>query len=400
VKEELSNLGLGDLGAAAVSAGLLAPQNMGLKELCLGGNDITDVGVAALAAALSSGKTNVRRLALRDNRISDRGAASLAMALASSSTLEELDLWGNCISEQGRGIIVSAAKSCEVFMELPRCPRQPHGSQGSFAFDPITRTVLFDWIAQLHQSIMSVTERARDPQNMLFRTYSLVDAYLAQCSVQRTELELVGLACTLASTGIDRTKKEDAPEISELANWLAVMTDGAHTGEGVCQAAGEICSILGSSSHQPTVYTFLRRYLRQTGWTEASFSLANYLAELSALDAQFLGFSPQVVAAATIVLSQQYTSQGVDVRSMPHWKDRLLRCSGVDMRSELAPCAAAMSRLHAELQPKTGSTFVHKKYKSSRLCAVARLIANPPAEAPFFEKYMAEDTTATEVCCR
>merc|ERR1719203_1013809 len=100
------------------------------------------------------------------------------------------------------------------------------------------------------------------------------------------------------------------------------MTDGAFTADDVCQAAKEVCATLGSGLHQPTAYTFLRRYLRQTGWSEASFSLANYLIELAALDASFLEFSPQAVAAAAAVLSQQYSSQGVNARSVPHWRAR------------------------------------------------------------------------------
>jgi len=199
--------------------------------------------------------------------------------LAAGSTLEELDLWGNCISDSGRLAIVSAAKSCEVFLELPKTSSQPLCLQWNLGVDENTRTILFDWISQVHQSIANVVERVPDPQNMLFRTYSHIDAYLAQRPVSRSELELVGLACTLTSTGLAGKGNEASAECLELANWLAFMTDGACTAEEVCQAGCEVQGDLGSSMHQPTVYTFLRRYLRQTGWTEASFSLANYLLE-------------------------------------------------------------------------------------------------------------------------
>lgn len=390
VSEELSGLDLGDVGCRAIVAGLQVSRNACLKELCLGGNGITDDGVEALAAFLASGKTNIRRLSLRDNCIRDRGARALAEALAESSTLEELDLWGNNISDCGRMAIVSAAKSCEVFLELPRPSSVPSASSGrSLVVDEKTRAILFDWISQVQQSLTTVLESAPDPQNMLFRTYSHIDAYLAQRPVQRSELELVGLACTLTSTGLVRLSKEgDSSECAELASWLTFMTDGAWTAEEVHQAALEVCDDLGSSLHQPTVYTFLRRYLRQTGWTEVSFSLANYLVEIAALDPSFLKFRPQVVAAAAAILSRQYVSQGIEVRSMPHWKARLLRCIGLDVRQELASCTAAMSKLHAAQQPEWKSMFVHQKFMSSRLGSVAKLKANPPADATFFEHYM------------
>merc|ERR1719203_290340 len=110
--------------------------------------------------------------------------------------------------------------------------------------------------------------------------------------------------------------------------------------------------------------------------------------ELAALDASFLGFRPQAVAAAVAIISQQYAAQGIDVRSMPDWKARLLLCAGVDVRWELAPCAAALSSLHVHSQALAGCKFVQKKYRSSKLYAVARLTANPPADTDFFEKLM------------
>jgi len=238
----------------------------------------------------------------------------------------------------------------------------------------------------VHQNVATAVESAQDPQDMLFRTYSHLDAYLSRHPVKKTEFELIGLACTLVSTKL-RADCE-SPECIELANWLAFMTDGTCSAEDVCGAAREICHLLGGSLHQPTVYTFLRRYLRQTGWTEASFSLANYLVEIAALDASFLVFRPQVVAATAAVMCRQYASQGVDVSSVPRWKARLLRCAGVDVRQELAPCAALLSRVHVA-QSKVRSMFVHQKFESPRLHSVARLRANPPADASFFEAYMA-----------
>merc|ERR1712228_664314 len=98
---------------------------------------------------------------------------------------------------------------------------------------------------------------------------------------------------------------------------LAVTTDGTCTAEEVADAALDVQQVLGFKLHQPTVYTFLRRYLRRTGWTEESFSLANYLIEISSIDSAFLTYRPQAIAAAAAVLSQQYASQGVGVRHIP-----------------------------------------------------------------------------------
>jgi len=394
VKEAFSHSSLGDLGCEAVAAGLAQPQNAGLKELCLGANGITDRGAEALASALRGG-LRLRRLSLRDNHLQDRGAHALAEALTAGSALEELDLWGNDgLSECGKlAMLRAVAPSCEVFVELPLVQPQPC-KHWNLALDDNMRSILFDWISQVHESMASAVEGGVDPQTMLLRTYSHVDAYLARRPVPRADVELIGLACSLLSTGLvgraGGSDAEDSFECMELANFLAFSTDGAVTGEQVAGTARSIREVLGASLHQPTVYTFLRRYLRQTGWTEASFSLANYLVELAAAKPAFLEFRPQVVAAAAAVLSRQYVSQGVGVRTVPEWKSKLLRCADLDLRRELAPCAALLSRWHAAQRPKVQPLFVHQKFTSSKLSAVARLRANPPAEAAFFVQVMTD----------
>lgn len=228
-----------------------------------------------------------------------------------------------------------------------------------------------------------------DPQEKLFRTYSYMDAYLASFPVSRVALQLLGIACTLIATS-----DADAMEPSEgLARWLAFATDGACSPEEVQAKADQVRMSMGSRLNRPTVYTFLRRYLRQTGWTEESFSLANYLLELAVTDASFLEFKPQAMAAAATVLSRQYLSQGVSVCHMPRWKSRLLKHAQVDLKLELAPCIAAMSRLHAaqRSRSRTDGRFVSKKYGWSRLHSVAKLRPNTPCEATFFAAYLAVD---------
>lgn len=391
LEEELSGFRLGDVGARAVAAALMAPQNAALRELCLGGNDIGDEGAEAVAVALATQGVALRRLSLRDNRITDKGARALAAALARNSTLEEIDLWGNELSEQGKLAVICAA-SCEVFLESPRAgPRQACGTLA----DRRMRATLFDWISQVHTGVHvpPVLDATPDPQDMLFRTYSHMDAYLAQrevrpASLPAAGLQLIGIACTLVAAGLDMG---DALDDIELGSWLAFVADGACTVEEARAAAREVRRALGYQLHQPTVYTFLRRYLRRTGWTEESFSLANYLVELVAVEGSFLEFGPRAVAAAAAVLSRQYLSQGISVRHMSRWKTKLLRCAQIDLQHELAPCAAEMGRVHAARHSRA-NMFVNIKYEWARLHMVAKLRPNPPCDASYFVTYLSADT--------
>merc|ERR1712217_16416 len=228
-----------------------------------------------------------------------------------------------------------------------------------------------------------------DPQDVLFRTFNYVDTYLANKSTQPIELQLSSIACMLAAAGLDiHNHVEDD---IELTTWLAFVTDGACTASEVCNTVHELHELLGFKMHQPTVYTFLRRYLRRTGWTDESFSLANYLIELAAIDCAFANYRPQTVAAAAAVLSRQYLSQGINVRPIPGWKSKLLRCANVDLQQELAPCMEAMAHLHASVHGRP-RTFVNKKYSWARLHMVAKIPPNQPANAAYFIKYLTRET--------
>lgn len=388
VEEKMNNLALGDLGVCAVCSALEAPQNLTLKQLCLAGNGLGDVGVKRLARALASPNLRLRRLSLCHNTISDTGAFALAGMLSANATLEELDLWGNCLSKEGKEAVLAAAK-CDVFLE------EPKRLQG-LGINSRMRTILLDWVAEVHVSLATSAglHLEADPQGMLFHTFSHIDSYLASRRVTRSELQLVAMACTLLAATVHQKSEHHAETSDGLISWLAFVTDGASTSEEVREAAEEIQGRLGSRLYQPTAYTFLRRYLRQTGWTEESFCLANYLIELTALDASLHDFRPQAVAAAAVVLSRQYASQGISVRQLPLWRAKLLLHAEVDVRLELAPCAAAMSRLHAALPSEAsgcGGRFVRTKYESPKLHMVAKLRPNPPSDSHFFMGYLAAD---------
>mmetsp|Transcript_90219 Transcript_90219/g.255723 ORF Transcript_90219/g.255723 Transcript_90219/m.255723 type:complete len:591 (+) Transcript_90219:113-1885(+) len=391
LEEELSGIGLGDRGACAVARALAAPPNASLGELCLGRNGIGDAGAEAIAAVLGAGSA-LRRLSLRDNAIGDAGARALAAALSLNGVLEELDLWGNQLSDLGGRALLSAAARCEIFLELDPSPCRPLLAADS-AISARMRAILFDWISQVHTGVVPMAaDGAADPQDMLFRTFGLVDAYLSRRRVQKTELQLVGAACTLVAAGLEWGAGPGGGD--ELASWLASVTDGACTPEEVCASARDVRAALGLGLRQPTVYTFLRRFLRRTGWTEGSFSLANYLIELAAIHhAELLPYRPQVVAAAAAILSRQYFLHGIAVRHIPNWKPGLLRCAHVDARRELAPCAAALSRLHAS-EHGCPNKFVNKKYAWARLHMVAKVPPNPPPDTAFFLRYLAADAGA------
>jgi len=383
--EEMSGLNLGDLGVRSVAGAVTRPQHAFIGELSLGNNNIGNKGAIVLAALLKSGCA-IRRLSLRDNAIGDAGAHALAEALAVNTSLEELDLWGNKLTNVGKARL--AATKRKIFLERDVAPTQP------VAFKPADgriRAVLLEWISQVQTGAHGALDGDADPQELLFRTFNFIDGYYACKRLKRSELQLVGVACTFAATKhtIYAGSREDQQSDEDLANWLAFVTDGTFTADDVRAAVSRVTDVLGFKVHTPTAYTFLRRYLRKTGWTQESFSLANYLIELAVMNCGFMKYSPQAIAAAATVLSRQYISQGIRYQNIPCWKEKLLQCAHLDVATELAPCAAALSRLHVS-EFGHAYRFVNKKYMWQGLHMVAKIKPNPPADAAHFVTYLTE----------
>jgi len=400
--EELSGLRLGDKGVHAVALAVetAIQQHVAVRELSLGENEIGDAGAKMIAGLILGRNSVIRRLSLRDNCIGDEGAKSLAEALVHNTSLEELDIWGNNFGDVGKLALLSTAK-CKVFLELdqPCVPLTVMTSEEEMR--QRTQAELFDWLGQVHNSgsTPAVLQSKSDPQDLLFRTFRLVSTFLAQNQGNRrlgdNKHQLIGVSCMLVVASLNGGVASE--DVFQLAPWLAFVTDGACTEEEVREMAKDVRAALGYKVHQPTSYTFLRRYLRKTGWTEESFSLANYLVELASFDSEFCRFRPQAVAAAAVILSRQYMLQGISVHHVPSWRTTLLRCAHVDLYAELAPCAVAMARMH-EREYGCRSRFVNRKYEWARLHAVAKIKPNPVPDAQFFMAYLSEDRLRREVC--
>jgi len=104
----------------------------------------------------------------------------------------------------------------------------------------------------------------------------------------------------------------------------------------------------------------------------------------------FCRYSPQAIAAAATILSRQYLAQGIGYQAIECWKAKLLKCAQVDLLKELAPCTAALSRLHVAEHGRA-YRFVNKKYMWQGLHAVAKVRPNPPADALHFVAYLSSN---------
>ena len=100
----------------AISISKMMMVNHSLQELDMCGNNIGDDGISAIAGALGNCKIN--KLNVQECGITLTGAISLAAAVSSNHTITELELRDNPITVEGALLIVKSAVNNTVCQDV------------------------------------------------------------------------------------------------------------------------------------------------------------------------------------------------------------------------------------------------------------------------------------------
>ena len=92
-------------GTISISQALMVNQT--LLELYMGGNNITDDGITAIAGSLRS--SSITELNVSSCGITFTGVTSLAAALTTNQSITRLRLWDNPITVDGARLIMKSA---------------------------------------------------------------------------------------------------------------------------------------------------------------------------------------------------------------------------------------------------------------------------------------------------
>ncbi|KAL6996529.1 Cyclin-A2-3 [Sarracenia purpurea var. burkii] len=111
--------------------------------------------------------------------------------------------------------------------------------------------------------------------------------------------------CALRSAICWKYEEICAPRVEEFC----FITDNTYAREEVLKMECQVLNYLGFQLSAPTAQTFLRRFLRaaQAYCKPPSLELeylANYLAELTLVDFEFLKFLPSIIAASAVFLAR------------------------------------------------------------------------------------------------
>ncbi|KAG6497681.1 cyclin-A1-4-like [Zingiber officinale] len=231
------------------------------------------------------------------------------------------------------------------------------------------RSILVDWLVE-------VAEEYRLVPDTLYLTVNYIDRYLSGNEINRQRLQLLGVACMLIAS---KYEEICAPQVEEFC----YITDNTYFKDEVLQMETEVLKYLKFEMTAPTAKCFLRRFIRAAQVSDEVPAmqiefLANYVAELSLLEYNFLCYAPSLVAASAIFLANFILQP-----TKRPWNATLGHYT-LYKPSDLSSCVKA---LHSLLCASAGSNLpaIREKYSQHKYKFVAK--KNCPASIPpeFFQ---------------
>ncbi|XP_020246640.1 cyclin-A1-1 isoform X2 [Asparagus officinalis] len=231
------------------------------------------------------------------------------------------------------------------------------------------RSILIDWLVE-------VAEEYRLVPDTLYLTVNYIDRYLSGNEMNRQRLQLLGVACMLIAS---KYEEICAPQVEEFC----YITDNTYFKEEVLQMEAAVLKYLKFEMTAPTTKCFLRRFVRVAqGCDEAPLLqleyLACYIAELSLLEYDMLGYLPSLTAASTIFLAKFI------LQPTKHPWNATLHHYTLYQPSELCECVKALHNLYC-YSPGNNLPAIREKYSQHKYKYVAKKFCPPSIPTDFFQ---------------
>ncbi|XP_007013748.2 PREDICTED: cyclin-A2-2 [Theobroma cacao] len=184
--------------------------------------------------------------------------------------------------------------------ELNQRPSTNYMGQLQRDITPSMRGILIDWLVE-------VSEEYKLVPDTLYLTVSLIDRFLSHNFIEKQRLQLLGVACMLIAS---KYEEICAPRVEEFC----FITDNTYTRGEVLKMESKVLNFLCFQLSVPTTKSFLRRFIQAAQATykvpcmELEF-LANYLAELTLVEYNFLKLLPSLIAASAVFLARWTLNQ-------------------------------------------------------------------------------------------
>lgn len=231
----------------------------------------------------------------------------------------QLSLAKSCASGNPLGLEPRACADlvAQLFVSCPSPPRRSDSPHKEGINDTM-RYILVDWLVEV-ATMKDFSSLA------LHVTVGCVDRYLAQCSVPKARLQLLGIACMVICT---RYISKEILTIRE-AVWL---TDNTYQYEDLVRMMGEVISVLDGKIRTPTLLDYGEVLQSLLPMQRRTAHLFSYICELSLLFSPLTIPAPAHLASATLLLTRALHNYS------PVWPSQLVESTGFT-KQDLVPCA-------------------------------------------------------------
>lgn len=221
--------------------------------------------------------------------------------------------------------------------------------------------ILMDWLVEVAEEYHLTNETLH-----LAKIY--IDRFLSLVKVSRSKLQLVGVSGMLVASKFEEIFP---PGVDDFV----YISDNTFSRLQVIEMESLMLNSLEFDLTNPTVLTFLTRYTRIAGSDAVTTTLAKYLAELTLMDYNMIGFLPSHIALSCFMLA----NAGQNIQPV---LPRTLQGFVIPAeRESLQECLIAVHKLwHAA--PRAKLQAVRLKYERTRHHKVSCKV--PPEIVPLF----------------
>ncbi|XP_067885547.1 G2/mitotic-specific cyclin-B1-like isoform X2 [Heterodontus francisci] len=167
------------------------------------------------------------------------------------------------------------------------------------------RAILIDWLVQVQRKFQLL-------QETLYMTVSIIDRFLQDNPVTKSNLQLVGVTAMLVAS---KYEEMYPPEIGDFV----YVTDNTYSTAAIREMERKILQKLNFSLGRPLPLHFLRRSSKIAGVSSEHHTLAKYLMELTIVDYEMIHYLPSQIAAAAFCLAQKVLNVGEWTPLLQHY---------------------------------------------------------------------------------
>ncbi|KAK8489973.1 hypothetical protein V6N11_065396 [Hibiscus sabdariffa] len=246
--------------------------------------------------------------------------------------------------------------------------------------ETVQRDINAEMRASLIDGLVRATENKRIllPPETLCMTVNYIDRYLSGISINRQQLQLLGLACMLIAYKHESVKSA-VPKVIVLCN----ITGKTYHKAEIVQMESAVLNHLNFEMSVPTAYYFLAQFICAAKTSNQDHPLqweclSSYILELSLVEYSMLQYAQPLIAASAAFLARFILSP----LEKP-W-DSKLRDYTLYQPSDLVECVMTLHRLYRN-RGSPNSAAIRGKYSQSKYFFVATRDCHATIPDEFFQ---------------